>query len=636
MGDSLNAAGVDVRLQENERLTGDIAAAWSHMLRAFRIGAARPGYITQSEAARVAEAAGMPFAALAFYESGISEARTPPELAHGRLCRAKLLWKLGREDDARIELNAAIRSAHTISDTATAAALDPYLTLARSTLVIAARPAEVIRQLEQAVKELEAAHNRREIPQALSLQAKAYLSQGDIVSAEHSLQAALSEIEAQRLNVSTDEERLALTDSTREATEILVGLLFDANRTRDALNAAESSKARLLLDALGRGDAQASVAANPTPGAGEAWIEYFVLPDRLLIWSITARGVQIHAVAVPRKTLERRVDAWVHALTAGDESRVQTDGKALSDLLLEPVWSDVGSAHRVIFAADGTLHRLPFAAFIIPSEARFLVEDREVSTVPSLTWLGTSRNSRWTQSPLPHVVAAVPSPNAVDATDRYSRLPAAEQDARAIAAKFPGTSVLVGHEATPSRVAAAVEDSDLFHFAGHAVIDDRRPSRSALVLADGQLLRASEVAKWRLPHTDPEGMDQRYRDSFRNLLAMVKALYDNHIPIVAGTDALAGFTLHRELELYVQAGIPPAEVLRIATLGAASVMKHDDQLGSIAPGKLADLDIIDGDPSTNISDIRRVVTVIKDGNVYDARAVAAEIWGEVGTREGEK
>lgn len=123
----------------------------------------------------------------------------------------------------------------------------------------------------------------------------------------------------------------------------------------------------------------------------------------------------------------------------------------------------------------------------------------------------------------------------------------------------------------------------------------------------------------------PEGMDQRYRDSFRSLLAMVKALYDNHITIVAGTDAMAGFSLHRELELYVQAGIPPAEVLRIATLGAASVMKHDDQLGSVTPGKLADLDIIDGDPSTNISDVRRVVTVIKDGKVHDARAVAAEI-----------
>jgi imidazolonepropionase-like amidohydrolase len=147
---------------------------------------------------------------------------------------------------------------------------------------------------------------------------------------------------------------------------------------------------------------------------------------------------------------------------------------------------------------------------------------------------------------------------------------------------------------------------------GYAMIADRLPPQVRRGFLTGGL-------------PVPEGMDQRYRDSFRSLLAMVKALYDNHITIVAGTDAMAGFSLHRELELYVQAGIPAAEVLRIATLGAASVMKHDDQLGSVAPGKLADLDIIDGDPSTNISDVRKVVTVIKDGKVYDARAVAGEI-----------
>ena len=121
----------------------------------------------------------------------------------------------------------------------------------------------------------------------------------------------------------------------------------------------------------------------------------------------------------------------------------------------------------------------------------------------------------------------------------------------------------------------------------------------------------------------PEGKDQTYRDSFANMERMVKLLYDNGIPIVAGTDGLAGFALDRELELYVQAGIPAPEVLRIATLGAATVMHRADRLGSIAPGKLADLDIVDGDPTTNISDVRNVRTVVKDGNVFDAKEVAA-------------
>ena len=114
----------------------------------------------------------------------------------------------------------------------------------------------------------------------------------------------------------------------------------------------------------------------------------------------------------------------------------------------------------------------------------------------------------------------------------------------------------------------------------------------------------------------PEGMDQRYRDSFQQMLKMEKTLYDSGIRIVAGTDGLAGFTLHRELELYAQAGIPAPKVLQLDTLGAARIMKRDQELGSIAPGKLADMILIDGDPSTHISDIRRVVTTVKDGVAY--------------------
>jgi cytosine/adenosine deaminase-related metal-dependent hydrolase len=111
--------------------------------------------------------------------------------------------------------------------------------------------------------------------------------------------------------------------------------------------------------------------------------------------------------------------------------------------------------------------------------------------------------------------------------------------------------------------------------------------------------------------------EQRYRDSFRACLAMVRLLRDEGITLVAGTDTTPGFALHRELEHYVQAGIPAPEVLRIATLGAARVMKLDGDLGTIAPGKLADLILVDGDPTRNISDIRRVALVVKDGVIYD-------------------
>ncbi|HET9793722.1 MAG TPA: amidohydrolase family protein [Thermoanaerobaculia bacterium] len=123
----------------------------------------------------------------------------------------------------------------------------------------------------------------------------------------------------------------------------------------------------------------------------------------------------------------------------------------------------------------------------------------------------------------------------------------------------------------------------------------------------------------------PAGKETRYRDSYRSMLRMVKALYDRGIPIVAGTDDLAGFSLARELELYVEAGIPPADVLRIATLGGARVMRRDAERGSIAPGKAADLALVAGDPSARISDIRRVEIVVKDGVLYRPSEIDAVI-----------
>ena len=118
--------------------------------------------------------------------------------------------------------------------------------------------------------------------------------------------------------------------------------------------------------------------------------------------------------------------------------------------------------------------------------------------------------------------------------------------------------------------------------------------------------------------------DQRYRDSFAALLKMTKLLYDAGVPILVGTDDMAGVMLHRELELEVQAGIPPAKALQNATLVAARVLKQDADLGSIRVGKRANLLLVEGDPTARISDVRRGRLVMEDGVLYDpARLYAA-------------
>jgi imidazolonepropionase-like amidohydrolase len=118
----------------------------------------------------------------------------------------------------------------------------------------------------------------------------------------------------------------------------------------------------------------------------------------------------------------------------------------------------------------------------------------------------------------------------------------------------------------------------------------------------------------------PLARDAR-EEGLANLMALLPVLHEAGVPILPGTDTWPGFGLHHELELYVEAGIPAPEVLTLATLGAAREMGRVDDLGTIEPGKLADLILVDGDPTEDIRDIRRVTTVVKGGTVHDPAAI---------------
>ncbi len=113
----------------------------------------------------------------------------------------------------------------------------------------------------------------------------------------------------------------------------------------------------------------------------------------------------------------------------------------------------------------------------------------------------------------------------------------------------------------------------------------------------------------------------RFAASADAMLAMIRRLHEAGIPLVAGTDNLAGFTLHRELELYARAGIPNADVLRIATIGAARVVGADHRVGRIAPGYVADLIALDGDPLEDIGAVRRVALTVSGEHLYQPAAI---------------
>lgn len=123
----------------------------------------------------------------------------------------------------------------------------------------------------------------------------------------------------------------------------------------------------------------------------------------------------------------------------------------------------------------------------------------------------------------------------------------------------------------------------------------------------------------------PGELDERYRRSLAKMIALTGAAAAAGVLVVAGTDHLPGIALVRELELHVAANIPPSEVLYMATLGAARVMRHDHELGSIEAGKQADLVLVKGNPLADIGALREVTAVVKDGIVYDLPALRAAL-----------
>jgi hypothetical protein len=108
--------------------------------------------------------------------------------------------------------------------------------------------------------------------------------------------------------------------------------------------------------------------------------------------------------------------------------------------------------------------------------------------------------------------------------------------------------------------------------------------------------------------------------------------------LLAGLDptgmggVIAGFGDQREVELLVEAGFTPVEAIHIATYNGAQYLGELDRIGTIAPGKQADLVVIKGDPSKKIEDIENVETVFKDGIGYDSDKLIQSVRGIVGSR----
>jgi imidazolonepropionase-like amidohydrolase len=125
------------------------------------------------------------------------------------------------------------------------------------------------------------------------------------------------------------------------------------------------------------------------------------------------------------------------------------------------------------------------------------------------------------------------------------------------------------------------------------------------------------------PRTDADVREK----AFEKMVALVGVLRHAGVTIVAGTDqAVPGFSLYREMELYVQGGLTPLEAIQAATIVPAQVMGLEKELGTVEAGKRADLILLGANPLDDIHNIRKVESVITNGRMYKC----ADLWRSVG------
>jgi imidazolonepropionase-like amidohydrolase len=154
------------------------------------------------------------------------------------------------------------------------------------------------------------------------------------------------------------------------------------------------------------------------------------------------------------------------------------------------------------------------------------------------------------------------------------------------------------------------------------------PARQPYSELEPGVTKVAPVLKSALAHAgSPPDKEKEAAQWLGELLQVVGILHRAGVPIVAGTDqGVPGYSLHRELELYVKAGFTPMEAIQSATSVPAKTLGLDQDVGTVTRGKRADLIVVDGDPLADISATRKVSLVVAKGRRY----LPAPLWRSVG------
>lgn len=477
-----------------------------HLLAPFR----RSNYLSNllTQIAAESRAKGLHHAALAVTNEMLNIARSTDKadvMALAYCARARDFAAVGRIAEANSDLRTADHWSRQMPRERGFDRIRGAVLLATGEVLQTVDPQRALPVLRRAVAAFRVFERDNYLPESQYQAAEAAREAGRNDEAHALLTDAIRSIQQQESWFQSEEGRIAFAETSERIFDAMIGLEARAQHPSIALDYLERARAITWLPAA---RAAAAIKA-PADGAmaliaakipkGELLVEYAVLRDRLLVWSIGATAQRFVEIRVSRDSLT----SLVNGITSG-ASGTATDMQRtrLFELLLLPVAKELAAARSVTIVPDRELYRVPFAALIDARTHTFAVELAGFRMAPSAAfYLDIERAPASSDSTSRTLAIGDPSLTA-DERLRYPELPGADAEARAVGQLYASSTVLTDRDATRSSFLRMAPGAGILHFAGHAVLDANRPSRSYLMLAaDGSTpgtLEAREIAELHL------------------------------------------------------------------------------------------------------------------------------------------
>jgi CHAT domain-containing protein/tetratricopeptide (TPR) repeat protein len=475
-----NLAAIATYLGENLASLGQREEAWRHRRTALVALRDRPTslrrHVALMDASWSAMEQGLAFAGLTFQDEALLAAKEEGDqvrLAETNWARSRILVELGQPEEALQALQRASGYTSLAPPGSSRRKLEADLAWAQGDTLRRLDSSAALAHLTASLRAYEELKVPLNFAHASYSRAQLFLDLERYSEAEEDLGRSLGILEELATHLGEDDLEVSYSESIQDIYDDLI--LNRWTWKADPLAALTAlERARSLGSAPGEG----WVRIQESLGPDAAVIEYGLLADRLLIWIISAGGIQSVQHRVDRSKLEGLVETFRAEVLRGNRpDQLELLSSTLHDLLIPPL---VGRKYKLCFIPDKVLNQIPFAALYNPRTRRFLVQDHAIALAPSLAYL--LPDGKPPAAPSSALLVADPT---IDHSlfPSLSNLQGARAELKQVRSLFQSATFLQGDEATKAQLLDKLDSVDVFIFSGHAFSHASRPSLSHLAVA---------------------------------------------------------------------------------------------------------------------------------------------------------